>query len=291
MVPFVFARELQRARPAGATDSASSSPAGSSAARAASPATSRPPCTRPPSTRRSRWCRPSSPTPSRPRRWSRRSPWRSIGDKADFGLTPAQALEAQQLRRAGRRLRRPSDEPMRILALGGGLRERSRNRTLLDEAAALVRPGTTLDLTALAVVGSLPLFNQDVLERDGLPTGAMALKDALQAADGLLDRHARVQLGNPGIPEERDRLGVAPVLRRTGACSATCRSPSSGLAAGRARATHRRRGCRCSVPQDAAVVRPVALRRPFRGAVRPGQPAAVRSADSGAAAARWSPAS
>src|SRR4051795_10867725 len=73
---------------------------------------------------------------------------------------------------------------MRILALGGSLRERSRNRALLDEAAALAPPGTELDFSPLAVIGSLPLFNQDVIERDGLPPQALELKDALRAAAG-----------------------------------------------------------------------------------------------------------
>ena len=71
---------------------------------------------------------------------------------------------------------------MRILALGGSLRERSRNRALLDEAAALAPPGTDLDLSPLAVIGSLPLFNQDVIERDGFPPPAVELKNALRAA-------------------------------------------------------------------------------------------------------------
>ena len=88
---------------------------------------------------------------------------------------------------------------MRILALGGSLRERSRNRALLHQAATLVPPGTTLDLAALALVGSLPLFNQDVLDRDGLPPGAMALKDALQAADGLLIATPEYNWGIPGF--------------------------------------------------------------------------------------------
>ena len=87
---------------------------------------------------------------------------------------------------------------MRILALGGSLRARSRNRTLLDEAAALVPPGITLDLTALAGIGSLPLFNQDVLERGGFPPEALALKDALQAADGLLIATPEYNWGIPG---------------------------------------------------------------------------------------------
>jgi chromate reductase len=88
---------------------------------------------------------------------------------------------------------------MRILALGGSLREGSRNRALLAEAAGLARPGTDVDLSALAVVGSLPLFNQDVLERDGLPPGAVELKGALGAADGLLVATPEYNWGIPGF--------------------------------------------------------------------------------------------
>lgn len=87
---------------------------------------------------------------------------------------------------------------MRILALGGSLREASRNRALLDEAAALAPPGTELDLSRLAIIGSLPLFNQDVLERDGLPAGATELKAALRAADGLLIATPEYNWGIPG---------------------------------------------------------------------------------------------
>jgi chromate reductase, NAD(P)H dehydrogenase (quinone) len=87
---------------------------------------------------------------------------------------------------------------MRILALGGSLRERSRNRALLNEAAVLTPRGTNLDLTALAVIRSLPLFNQDVIERDGLPPEAMELKEALRAADGLLIATPEYNWGIPG---------------------------------------------------------------------------------------------
>ena len=88
---------------------------------------------------------------------------------------------------------------MRILALGGSLRERSRNRALLEEAAVLVPPGTDLDLSALPVIGSLPHFNQDVLECDGLPPQAVELKDALRAADGLLIATPEYNWGIPGF--------------------------------------------------------------------------------------------
>jgi chromate reductase len=88
---------------------------------------------------------------------------------------------------------------MRILALGGSLRESSRNRALLNEAAVLAPPGTDLDLTALTVIGSLPLFNQDVIERDGLPPEAVELKAALRAADGLLIATPEYNWGIPGF--------------------------------------------------------------------------------------------
>ena len=88
---------------------------------------------------------------------------------------------------------------MRILALGGSLRERSRNRALLNEAAAMAPPGTDLDFSPLAVIGSLPLFNQDVIERDGLPAQAVELKDALRAADGLLIATPEYNWGIPGF--------------------------------------------------------------------------------------------
>jgi chromate reductase len=88
---------------------------------------------------------------------------------------------------------------MRILALGGSLREASRNRALLREAAALAPAGTTLDLGHVAATGSLPLFSQDTLERDGPPPGVSQLKDALRAADGLLLATPEYNWGIPGF--------------------------------------------------------------------------------------------
>jgi chromate reductase, NAD(P)H dehydrogenase (quinone) len=88
---------------------------------------------------------------------------------------------------------------MRILAFGGSLREASKNRALLVEATALVPAGAELDLSQLAVIGSLPLFDQDILERDGLPAEAAQLKDALRSADGLLIATPEYNWGIPGF--------------------------------------------------------------------------------------------
>jgi chromate reductase, NAD(P)H dehydrogenase (quinone) len=87
---------------------------------------------------------------------------------------------------------------MRILAFGGSLREASFNRALLAEAAALAPPGTELDLGILPVIGSLPLFDQDVAGRD-FPSEATELKDALRAADGLLIATPEYNWGIPGF--------------------------------------------------------------------------------------------
>ena len=86
---------------------------------------------------------------------------------------------------------------MRILALGGSLREASFNRVLLVEAAALAPPGAEVDLSLLPVIGSLPLFDQDLAGRD-FPAAALELKDALRAADGLLIASPEYNWGIPG---------------------------------------------------------------------------------------------
>jgi chromate reductase, NAD(P)H dehydrogenase (quinone) len=88
---------------------------------------------------------------------------------------------------------------MRILALGGSLREASKNRALLDEAATLAPADTEVDLSQLTVIGSLPLFNQDVMEHGGFPSGAAGLKDALRTADGLLIATPEYNWGIPGF--------------------------------------------------------------------------------------------
>jgi chromate reductase len=88
---------------------------------------------------------------------------------------------------------------MRILALGGSLREASTNRALLVEAAALAPAGIEVDLSQLGVIGSLPLFNQDILDREGFPTGVAELTRALRDADGLLLATPEYNWGIPGF--------------------------------------------------------------------------------------------
>ncbi len=88
---------------------------------------------------------------------------------------------------------------IRILAFGGSLREASKNRGLLAEAAALAPTEIVLDLSQLAVIGSLPLFNQDILDGEGPPAGVSELKAALRGADGMLLATPEYNWGIPGF--------------------------------------------------------------------------------------------
>jgi NAD(P)H-dependent FMN reductase len=88
---------------------------------------------------------------------------------------------------------------MRILALGGSLRAASRNRALLGEAASLAPTGTEVDLGAIGLVASLPLYNQDIQERGDVPSAVRELKDALRTADGLLIATPEYNWGIPGF--------------------------------------------------------------------------------------------
>ncbi len=88
---------------------------------------------------------------------------------------------------------------MPILALGGSLRAASFNRALLHEAAAVAPAGVDLDLGVLDVPGALPLYDQDLVDRDGFPAAAVRLKDALRAADGLLIATPEYNWGIPGF--------------------------------------------------------------------------------------------
>jgi NAD(P)H-dependent FMN reductase len=88
---------------------------------------------------------------------------------------------------------------VRILALGGSLRAASLNRALLAEAVALMPQSAALDLGHVGAAGALPLFDQDIVDRDGFPAEAVRLKDALRAADGLLIATPEYNWGIPGF--------------------------------------------------------------------------------------------
>jgi chromate reductase len=88
---------------------------------------------------------------------------------------------------------------MRILGLGGSLREGSFNRALLHEAAAVAPPGAEVDLDHVGLVGALPLFNEDIVDRDGPLPEVGRLKEALRTADGLLIATPEYNWSVPGF--------------------------------------------------------------------------------------------
>ena len=77
-------------------------------------------------------------------------------------------------------------DPPKILAFAGSTRTDSYNKKLVKLAAAQAQAAgasvTLFDLRDL----TLPLFDQDMETRDGLPAGAQRLKELMLAHDGLL---------------------------------------------------------------------------------------------------------
>ncbi|MDE3153603.1 MAG: NAD(P)H-dependent oxidoreductase [Acidobacteriota bacterium] len=87
------------------------------------------------------------------------------------------------------------DTTLRIAGIAGSLRAGSFNRALLRAAQELAPAGMTI---VVAEIGDLPLYNADV-EAAGLPAPVVALKQAIQAADGLLIATPEYNYSIPGV--------------------------------------------------------------------------------------------
>lgn len=83
-----------------------------------------------------------------------------------------------------------------LIGLSGSLRRDSLNTCLLHAAERVCPDGTTLDTLSIE---SVPLYNFDVEEADGIPAGVVALKDAISAADGLLIATPEYNNSVPGV--------------------------------------------------------------------------------------------
>lgn len=70
---------------------------------------------------------------------------------------------------------------MHIIAISGSLREGSGNTHLVKALQALAPEGMTVEV---ADISQFPLFNQDV-EKAAFPDGVQALKEKIEAADGV----------------------------------------------------------------------------------------------------------
>jgi chromate reductase len=82
-----------------------------------------------------------------------------------------------------------------LIGISGSLRKNSFNTALLTSASELVPEGTTLRVASLA---SIPLYNGD-LDIDGGPEPIRALKEQIDAADGLVFATPEYNYGIPGV--------------------------------------------------------------------------------------------
>lgn len=79
-----------------------------------------------------------------------------------------------------------ASRPVRLLAISGSARQGSINQQLVEIAAHKARAlGAEVAVLDLRELG-LPVFDADLLAAQGMPAGAVALRDALAAHDGLL---------------------------------------------------------------------------------------------------------
>ena len=83
----------------------------------------------------------------------------------------------------------------RIMGISGSLRRESFNTSLLNAAAGLAPEGVEIDART---IHGVPLYDADV-ERAGIPEAVAALRDGLEAADGLLLVTPEYNNGMPGV--------------------------------------------------------------------------------------------
>ena len=87
---------------------------------------------------------------------------------------------------------------LRLLAFAASLRQASLNRRLVRVAAEIARAaGAAVDLADFGEF-DMPLFNADLLEREGLPAGARELQHRVEAVDGLIIASPEYNFSLPG---------------------------------------------------------------------------------------------
>ncbi|MFN8723417.1 MAG: NADPH-dependent FMN reductase [Rhodospirillales bacterium] len=73
--------------------------------------------------------------------------------------------------------------PLRILGISGSLRARSFNTAALRAAGSMLPDGCAFEI---APIGDLPLYDQDLMDREGMPGPAARLRAQIAAADALI---------------------------------------------------------------------------------------------------------
>jgi chromate reductase len=85
---------------------------------------------------------------------------------------------------------------VQFLAIIGSLRRRSYNRMTCEAARELLPDGVTLEV---ADIGSIPLFDPDVLEEQGVPQSVRRLKEQITAADAVVIFSPEYNFSVPGV--------------------------------------------------------------------------------------------
>ncbi len=85
---------------------------------------------------------------------------------------------------------------IKLLGISGSLRNGSFNTALLRAAQASLPPDSTLELRTLH---DIPRYDGDVEAAIGNPSGVLALKSAIIAADALLLATPEYNGGIPGV--------------------------------------------------------------------------------------------
>ena len=131
-------------------------------------------------------------------------------------------------------------DQLKVLVICGSLRKGSYNAALARMAPKLAPPA--LSFSDAPSFAEMPIYNFDTQNTSGFPATVTRLGGCDPRGGRDFLRVARIQLDDPGRPQERDRLGVAhegPAVRRQAdalcsrrpaacsaarACSITCAS-------------------------------------------------------------------
>ncbi|MFJ6837905.1 NADPH-dependent FMN reductase [Streptomyces sp. NPDC091209] len=93
----------------------------------------------------------------------------------------------------------PHPGPLRVLVLGASLRQHSANACLASLVGRLVSDaGAVVDLTTLRDF-DMPLYDGDVEAAEGLPRGALDLRDRLDASDAFVIASPEYNASVPGV--------------------------------------------------------------------------------------------
>jgi chromate reductase len=119
---------------------------------------------------------------------------------------------------------------LRILGISGSLRKESFNSRLLVALRPLAPEGMHIDV--FEGLGDLPLYNQDLDVRDGVPEPVRRLRTAISEADGLLFVSPEYNGSIPGVVKNAIDWASRPMANSalTGKCVATMTAtPGRGL--------------------------------------------------------------